>query len=283
VKLRKVRAAAEREWPASVDKAVEPSLSIVEVRGVEKTFERRTGSTQALLPVNLSVGNGEFVSLVGRSGCGKTTLLRIIAGLTAADRGEVLFGGAVVRGVSDRMAYVFQDVNLLPWRSVVRNVELGLEARGLGRQDRRERALAALRLVGLEDDADRPPYTLSGGMQQRVGVARALATEPQVLLMDEPFSHLDNFTREALQGQVSHLCEELHMTVIFVTHDIDEAIYLSDRIALFRGQPGQLVDVIQVPIERPRSQERYRAEPGAVECRERVLRELGVIRERAGT
>jgi NitT/TauT family transport system ATP-binding protein len=261
--------------------ASESASGILEVRNVEKTFEGRGAATHALKSVSLEVRNGEFLSFVGRSGCGKTTLLRIIAGLTKADEGEVLLGGTVISGVSDRMAYVFQDVNLLPWRSVVRNVELGLEARGMSRQARRQSALSALRLVGLENQADRPPYTLSGGMQQRVGVARALATQPQILLMDEPFSHLDNFTRESLQGQVSRLWEELRMTVIFVTHDIDEAIYLSDRIALFSGQPGELVDIFDVPIPRPRSLERYRGEPGAVECRGKVLRALGIIGEGA--
>lgn len=259
----------------------QPPSAILEVRSVEKTFDGRGGTTHALKSVNLKVRQGEFLSFVGRSGCGKTTLLRIIAGLTQADKGEVLLGGAVVSGVSDRMAYVFQDVNLLPWRSVARNVELGLEARGISRRSRREKALSALGLVGLEKQADRPPYTLSGGMQQRVGVARALATEPQILLMDEPFSHLDNFTRETLQGQVSRLWEELRMTVIFVTHDIDEAIYLSDRIALFSGHPGEIVDIVDVPIPRPRSQERFRGEPVAVECRARVLRALGITGEGA--
>jgi NitT/TauT family transport system ATP-binding protein len=174
------------------------------------------------------------------------------------------------------MAYVFQDVNLLPWRSVCRNVELPLEARGIAKETRREKAIASLRLVGLESVASAPPYTLSGGMQQRVGVARALASDPTVLLMDEPFGQLDNFSREALQAELASLWARLGMTIVFVTHDVDEAIFLSDRIVIFKADPGRIDAVLDVELPRPRSDFDIRAEPRAVALRRQILDRLEV-------
>jgi len=245
---------------------------------ISKTFETRDRRVVALQDVSLSVREGEFLSLVGPSGCGKTTLLRIIDGLTEATSGRIVFNGVELRGVSRAMAFVFQDINLLPWRSVVENVEVGLEGRGIGRRARRQRALEALELVGLESVSSAPPYTLSGGMQQRVGVARALAVDPKVLLMDEPFGHLDNFTRETLQVEVARLWERLRMTVIFVTHDVDEAIFLSDRIALFRTNPGRMSQIIDVNLKRPRWEYNVRADPDAIRMREVIMEELEVRR-----
>jgi NitT/TauT family transport system ATP-binding protein len=179
-------------------------------------------------------------------------------------------------GVSREMAFVFQDINLLPWRNVVENVEIGLEARGLSKEERRRRALETLQLVGLESVASRPPYTLSGGMQQRVGVARALAIQPKVLLMDEPFVHLDNFTRETLQIELSKLWRRLGLTIVFVTHDVDEAIFLSDRIALFRSSPGRIAEIATVDLPHPRWEFNVRAEPKAIALRERIIDALQV-------
>lgn len=243
---------------------------------ISKTFETRERRVVALQEVSLSVRDGEFLSLVGPSGCGKTTLLRIIDGLTEATSGRIVFNGVELEGVSRDMAFVFQDINLLPWRSVVENVEVGLEGRGMPRPARRKRALEALELVGLESVANAPPYTLSGGMQQRVGVARALAVDPKVLLMDEPFGHLDNFTRESLQVEVAKLWERLRMTVIFVTHDVDEAIFLSDRIALFRTNPGRMSQIVEVNLKRPRWEYNVRADPNAIRMREVIMEELEV-------
>jgi NitT/TauT family transport system ATP-binding protein len=253
---------------------------IVEARNVTKVFETKRGRTVALDDVSLLVRRGEFLSLVGPSGCGKTTLLRILDRLTVPDAGEVYFEGAAMRECSRDMAFVFQDTALLPWRSVRRNVELGLEARRMPGSQARSAALDALRLVGLGEAAEAPPYTLSGGMQQRVGIARALVTEPKVLLMDEPFSHLDNFTRETLQVELQRLWSQLQMTTVFVTHDIDEAIFLSDRIALFRGSPGRIVDIVDVPLDRPRDQAKVRADSRATDLREYIIGQLGV---RAGS
>lgn len=249
---------------------------ILEARNVTKEFESKRARTLALDDVSLQICEGEFLSLVGPSGCGKTTLLRVLDHLTAPDTGAVYFEGEAIRECSRDMAFVFQDTALLPWRSVRRNVELGLEARRVSASEARRLAMEVLDLVGLTEQAEAPPYTLSGGMQQRVGIARALVTRPKVLLMDEPFSHLDNFTRETLQVELQRLWSQLHMTTVFVTHDIDEAIFLSDRIALFRRSPGRIVDTVDVPLDRPRDQSKVRADPRALELREYIIGRLDV-------
>lgn len=255
---------------------IDDDAGVLQAQNVTKVFEVKHTRTLALDNVSLSVREGEFLSLVGPSGCGKTTLLRILDHLTVPDAGEVHFNGEKMRGVSRDMAFVFQNTALLPWRNVRRNVELGLESRGLSSQAAREAAEDTLRLVGLGGQGELPPYTLSGGMQQRVGIARALVTKPKVLLMDEPFSHLDNFTRETLQRELEQLCSKLQITTVFVTHDIDEAIFLSDRIALFRSNPGRIVEVVDVPFGRPRRQTVIREDSRALELREHIVEQLGV-------
>lgn len=249
---------------------------MIEIANISKTYETQGREVQALSDVTLQIRDGEFMSLVGPSGCGKTTLLRIMDGLTSASAGRIVVDGVERRGVSRDMAFVFQDINLLPWRSVVENVEIGLQARGMPEKERRIKALEALSLVGLEQEALAPPYTLSGGMQQRVGVARALAIDPKVLLMDEPFGHLDNFTRETLQVEIAKLWRRLGMTVVFVTHDVDEAIFLSDRITLFRTSPGRVSNIVEVGLPHPRWEFNVRAEPRAIELRENIMEELQV-------
>lgn len=255
--------------------------AVLEYAGISKTFPGTDRDVVALETVDLTVRRGEFVSLVGPSGCGKTTLLRITIGLETADEGTVSLEGNALSGGSQDMAYVFQDINLLPWRSVVQNVELGLEARRVPKAERRVRALEVLEMVGLAEVASAPPYTLSGGMQQRVGVARALAVRPKVLLMDEPFGQLDNFTREALQVEIAGLWERLGMTIVFVTHDVDEAIFLSDRIALFQPQPGRLTEVVDVDLPRPRTGYDVRGHRNAIELRSHIVSHLGVGTEAA--
>jgi NitT/TauT family transport system ATP-binding protein len=247
---------------------------LLDIRGICKAFPGPDRTVIALDKVALPVRRGEFISLVGASGCGKTTLLRIIDGLEQADAGEIHLDGKRLTGVSQDMAYVFQEINLLPWRNVVDNVALGLEVRGAGKRERRARALEALDMVGLAGVAKAPPYTLSGGMQQRVGVARALAIQPKVFLMDEPFGQLDNFTREALQVEIAGLWERLGATIVFVTHDVDEAIFLSDRIALFQSEPGRLSEVIDVDLPRPRTGYDVRAHPRAIELRAQITDHL---------
>jgi NitT/TauT family transport system ATP-binding protein len=261
---------------SGLDLAAEEILS---VRGVSKFFHGPAGRRNLVLDnVSLSVHRGEFLSLVGPSGCGKTTLLRVIDGLIRQSGGEVrLEGSPVDARVRRRMGFVFQDANLLPWRSVLGNVELGLEAAAVPKKDRRDRAMEALRMVGLEAVADSPPYRLSGGMQQRVGVARALALRPTLLLMDEPFGHLDTFTRERLQYEMGQLVADLEATVVFVTHDIDEAILLSDRIVTMLPDPGRVAGVYLVPLHRPRASADVREDPTAIELRRSILSDLGVI------
>jgi len=243
---------------------------VLKVRGINKVFSGQERDVVALESVDLDVAKGEFISLVGPSGCGKTTLLRIIDGLDFADSGTVELEGKRLDGVSQDMAYVFQDINLLPWRSVRGNVEIGLEARGVAKAERQRIAREFLEMVGLKDVMDVPPYTLSGGMQQRVGVARALAVRPKVLLMDEPFGQLDNFTREALQAEVAALWSQLGITIVFVTHDVDEAIFLSDRIVVMHRNPGQVVEILDVHLKRPRTQAEFRAEPETIELRSKI-------------
>ncbi len=252
---------------------------MLEIEHVSHVYETPQRRVEALRDVSLSIREGEFMSFVGPSGCGKTTLLRILDGLAEPSDGRIVFNGRELTGVSRDIGFVFQDINLLPWRNVRENVEIGLEARGTPAADRRRIALEALRMVGLEDVANVPPYTLSGGMQQRVGVARALALHPKVLLMDEPFGHLDNFTRETLQIEISKLWSKLGTTVVFVTHDVDEAIFLSDRIALFQGKPGRVTDVLDVGLPHPRWEFNVRGDTRAIEMRESIIQHLGVRNE----
>ena len=247
---------------------------ILEVKGMCKSFFTKERTVIALDHVDLAVKQGEFISLVGPSGCGKTTLLRIIDGLEQGDAGERSLEGVALEGISQDMAYVFQDINLLPWRSVLDNAALGLEARGMSKQERTQRAMEVLEMVGLGSFAGSPPYTLSGGMQQRVGVARALAVRPKVLLMDEPFGQLDNFTREALQVEIAALWARLGLTIVFVTHDVDEAIFLSDRIALFQPAPGRITEIVDVDLPRPRTDYDVRAHPRALELRSHIMAHL---------
>lgn len=228
-------------------------------------------SVHGLCGVNLAVPEGEFVSIVGRSGCGKSTLLKLVAGLLAPDSGSVLLDELAVVPRSNDVALVFQEATLLPWRSVLGNVELGLEAEGMEPKERRTRALEAIRMVGLEEAAQLPPYQLSGGMQQRVGVARALAVRPRVLLMDEPFAAVDDFTRQALRNQLLDLWNELRMTVLFVTHDIDEAIFLGNRICALDSAPGRVLDVLDVPFSFPRDDTRIRESHAGIELRTRIV------------
>ena len=218
------------------------AISRIEVRAVGKLFATRaSGEFTALHGVNLSVGAEEFVALVGPSGCGKSTLLEIIAGLQLPSEGAVLMDGTAITRPSPERAVVFQHYALFPWRTVSANVQFPMEMAGLARSQRREKALEFLRMVGLDAFADRHVWQLSGGMQQRVALARAMACEPKVLLMDEPFSGADAITREMLQDQLRTLHRANRKTVIFVTHSVDEAIHLADRIVVMGTRPGRII------------------------------------------
>lgn len=245
------------------------------LKGVGKKFPNRRGqkgadSTTILADVDLDVRENEFISIIGASGSGKTTLLRIVAGLAQADSGSVeIDGHAVSRPGRDR-SVVFQQINLFPWRDVRENVELGLELRGESRAARREKAAHFINLVGLGDHAHAFPHELSGGMQQRVGIARALATDPAILLMDEPFGSLDAQTAEFLWDELLRIVDKTRKTVLFVTHHIDEAIYLSDRIVVLGGKPAGIREIIDVPFAKPRWTYDVRAEPEFSALRKRL-------------
>ncbi|WP_173088435.1 MULTISPECIES: ABC transporter ATP-binding protein [unclassified Devosia] len=227
-----------------------PTLTpLISLRGVGKSF--RDGQIRAIENISLDIAPGEFVSLVGPSGCGKTTLLRIINGLTPADEGEVSVLGAPPEPGPD-LAMVFQSARLLPWLSVAGNIEFVLSLRGMSRRERAQRASALLGAVGLRDFAGAFPHELSGGMQQRVGLARALAVEPKVLLMDEPFAALDAMTREVLRRELWQMWSRRGIAIVFVTHDIDEAILLSQRIVLLRPRPGRVDEIVDVRLPEAR-------------------------------
>ncbi|WP_416841258.1 ABC transporter ATP-binding protein [Haloferax sp. DFSO52] len=207
---------------------------------------------KALDNVSLEIEDQEFVTIVGPSGCGKTTFLRILDGLIEPTSGEILIGDEPVVGSGQNRGMVFQSFNLFPWRTVKSNIEFGLECRGDNKNERQELAQEYLELVGLKGFGNSYPHELSGGMQQRVGLARALAIDPEILLMDEPFGALDAQTREVMQTELLKIWSRNQKTVLFITHDIDEAIYLSDRIIVFTDRPGKIDIIEEVPIERPR-------------------------------
>ena len=232
----------------------------VEALNLYKDFEnRRQSSTiQVLQDVSVTVRAGEFLSIVGPSGCGKTTLLRIFAGLIPASAGSVLYDGEPISGPSSKIGFVFQSDNLLPWRTVRDNVALGPQMRHEKSRSYAPRVTAMLELVGLSGFEDYFPHQLSGGMRQRVNLARALAIQPEVLLMDEPFASLDAQTRDIMQEELLRIWRETRNTVIFITHQIDEAIFLADRVMIMRARPGSVQEVCPVEIERPRSLEMKR-------------------------
>jgi len=240
------------------------SQSVVEVLKASKTFGAGEGALAALQEIDLTIRAGEFVSLIGPSGCGKSTLLRLIGDLTPASTGEVRLNGKPAAQARRAREYgiVFQAPVLMEWRTVQRNVELPLEISGVARAERTERATAMLRLVELSDFAAKYPWQLSGGMQQRVAIARALAMDPALLLMDEPFGALDEMTRERLNLELMDIWRRTHTTVVFVTHSIPEAVFLSSRVAVMSARPGRITRLIDVDLPQPReaatrNEERY--------------------------
>ncbi len=271
---------------ASRSAAVTDPRPIISLRNVGRAF--KDGQVQAVKDISFDVRDGEFVSIVGPSGCGKTTLLRLIDGLIAPDDGEVLVSGKPPHP-GPGLAMVFQSARLMPWRTVVRNLEFALALRGIGRSERRERAMALLGSVGLRDFAGAFPHELSGGMQQRVGLARALSVDPKVLLMDEPFAALDAMTRETLRRELLRLWSRRRTAVVFVTHDIEEAIFLSQRIVMLRPRPGRIDEIIDVDLPEPRWEQDPRANPRFVELRrhlwdriQNMVREGAELEELAG-
>ncbi|NLR97512.1 ABC transporter ATP-binding protein [Rhizobium sp. P38BS-XIX] len=235
----------------------------ITVTDVRKTFQLKNGQNvvidgrpsdrlTVLNGVDLSIRKGEFITLVGPSGSGKSVLLDIIGGLTQASDGVVSLDGNIIAKPDPKTGYVFQQYALFPWRTALSNIEYALEVRGVGKRERNQRARHFLALFGLSGFEDRYPNQLSGGMQQRVAIARALATEPEVLLMDEPFAALDAQTRDILQGELLKIWEKIKTTVVFVTHSIDEAIFLADRIVIMTARPGRVKEIIDIDLPRPR-------------------------------
>ncbi|WP_091471006.1 ABC transporter ATP-binding protein [Paenarthrobacter nitroguajacolicus] len=227
---------------------------MIEITGLGKTFTGQDGSAvRALDNVNLSVRDNEFLTVLGPSGCGKTTMLKMIAGLMPWDEGEISIAGNPVRGPGPDRSMVFQNFALLPWSTVLENVAFGLRLRGVSKSEREDRARELITMVGLAGFETKRPGELSGGMQQRVGLARALAVEPKVLLMDEPFGAVDEQTRRLLQEELLSIWERTKLTVVFITHSMEEAVLLGDRVVLMSARPGQISEIVPVPLERPRS------------------------------
>ncbi len=258
------------------------STKFIEIQGVEQTFRTRKGLFPALRDINLTIAKGEFVALIGHSGCGKSTLLNLIAGLTTPTAGALLCANKEIKGPGPERAVVFQNHSLLPWLTCFENVYLAVErvfggsgtvgAPAEKKAQLKARTDAALALVGLTAAAQKRPGEISGGMKQRVGIARALSMEPQVLLMDEPFGALDALTRAKLQDELLEIVARTHSTVVMVTHDVDEAVLLSDKVVMMTNGPAATIgEVLQVPLPRPRNRVELAENPTYQHCRKAVI------------
>ena len=234
----------------------------IRIEGLSKTYNQGTPqSVEAIRDVDLAIGDGEFVSIVGPSGCGKSTLLEIVAGLIPKSDGSVRIGDEEVTDPRPDVGVVFQEYSLFPWRTVQRNTEFGLEIMGVDKAERRDRAQAMIDLVGLSGFEEAYPDELSGGMQQRVALARTLAADPDILLMDEPFGALDEQTRMYMGEELLRIWAETDKTVVFITHSLQESVLLSDRVAVMSDRPGRILDVVEVELDRPRDTDLIGTEP----------------------
>jgi NitT/TauT family transport system ATP-binding protein len=244
----------QRAWDHETGATEAKPGAAIFVSGVSKTFWRDGQPTQALHDINLGIDSGEFVCLLGPSGCGKSTLLHIVAGFIAADDGRIAAHGETVTGPGVDRCVLFQSPTLFPWLTSRDNVLFGPRSRGLDNEEMRGRADALLATVGLEDFRDHYPHQLSGGMRHRAALARALINRPRILLMDEPFAALDAITREQMQNFLLDLWQRERMTVLFVTHDVEEAALLSDRVCIMSPRPGRIVDIVDIELARPRDE-----------------------------
>ncbi len=253
---------------------------MIELRGINKSFPTQNGSapTVALDNVDLKIDSDEFLSIIGPSGCGKTTVLKMIAGLVTPDSGSLTIDGIAVRGPGPDRAVVFQNFALLPWANVLTNVSFGLELRGVPKSERQAVAMDLIKQVGLQGFEHHFPRQLSGGMQQRVGLARALAVNPKILLMDEPFAAVDAQTRRTLQEDLLRFAESARKTIIFVTHDMDEAVRLGDRVVLMSPRPGRVRESIKVdlPCPRPNDLDKF---PQALELKSYLWQQLRAMQQ----
>ncbi|MHB1908502.1 MAG: ABC transporter ATP-binding protein [Nitrososphaerales archaeon] len=226
---------------------------MIEVKNLHKSYTMKSGTLGVIDSINLSIKDKTFISLVGPSGCGKSTLLSMMGGLLVPDSGEILLDGVPLKGTQpDKIAMVFQDASLYPWRNVFKNVEFGMEIRGVAKSERKQRALKYIELVGLKGFESYFPSQISGGMQQRVSVARALCMEPEVLLMDEPFGALDEQTRLKMGADLIRIWQETQKTIVFVTHSLVEASFLSEQVAILSHRPSKVHEVITIDAPRPR-------------------------------
>jgi NitT/TauT family transport system ATP-binding protein len=237
---------------------------------VNKAFRARGREVVALQDITLDVHSGEFLVIVGPSGCGKSTLLDLLGGLAKPTEGSILVNGEAVTGPALDRGIVFQQYALLPWRTAQGNVEFGLEAKGIGRRERPQLARDFLDLVGLAGFADRYPHELSGGMKQRVAIARSLAFDPDILLMDEPFAALDAQTRDGLQDELLRIWEKTGKTIVFITHGIEEAVYLGQRVAVMTSRPGRIKTVVDIPLTARSATEDLRSDPEFVHYRHEI-------------
>lgn len=251
-------------------------MPILEIDHLGKTYGAGDNATVALADIDLTVDDGEFVTIVGPSGCGKTTLLRCVSGLLEPTTGEVRLHGNAVNGPPREMAVVFQDYSrsLMPWLTVSDNVTLPLKYAKVDKAERQTRAAESLDVVGLGEFGDHYPWQLSGGMQQRVAIARGLAYQPSILLMDEPFASVDAQTRASLEDLVLSLHDEAGLTILLVTHDIDESVYLADRVVVLTHRPTRVANEHDVPLVRPRDQITTKSDPAFLELRTAVHKEI---------
>ena len=242
----------------------------IHIENLSKIYKRDDSETVAIEDFNINIKRGELISIVGPSGCGKTTILRMIAGLLEPTSGVITVAGHPCDKPGPDRGMVFQDFALMPWRSVIKNVELGMEMAGVPKEERRKRAEEYISIVGLEKFKDARINELSGGMKQRGGIARALVNHPDVLLMDEPFGALDAQTRNLMQAELIKILDKTDQTIIFITHSVDEAVYLSDRVVVLTKRPAKIKEIIEIPWPRPRD----RASPEFTALRKRILEEL---------
>jgi len=249
-------------------------LPAISVRGLDKTYKSRKRQTQALADISFDLAQGEFVSVVGPSGCGKSTILKILAGITRRTRSEITIDGEAVAVPTNKVGIVYQSPVLLPWRNVLDNVLLPVEVQGGAPGASRNRAMDLIQLVGLNGFEDRYPSELSGGMQQRAALCRALINDPAILLMDEPFGALDALTREQMNLELQRIWLEKRKSVFLITHSIQEAVFLSDRILIMSSRPGRIEEVVEVDLPRPRTFETV-AEPRFAAYAAHIRRRLG--------
>ncbi|WP_436933807.1 ABC transporter ATP-binding protein [Halovenus marina] len=228
-------------------------MTVLSVNNVSKTYNANTAnSVEAIRDIDFELDEGEFLSVIGPTGCGKSTLMKMVAGLVEPTEGEIGFNGEPITGPREEIGVVFQEESTFPWRNTLRNVEFGLQMRGVDKEERRERAQEIIELVGLGGFESNYPAELSGGMRQRVAIGRTLALNPDLMLMDEPFGALDEQTRIILGEELLRICRETNQTTLFITHSLTEAAYLSDRVLVMSARPGQIKEMVDIEIERPR-------------------------------